>query len=960
MMAARCADGSGNALKRLRCWVWLVVAWLPAVAAPMAQGLDLEQRGDYLVGYQYRSGQTRRLPPGWTGGFDLASGISYRPIGNYKGKAASLLHCPWRGGTGVAFQEFTVQLPHSGPIRLKGATAMQAGAADRSDGATFRVFVNGQRLLSRHQTAVDWDEFDFDLSANAGQSVLIRFETDPGPADKADFDFSLWGDRRIEVAGTSAMAKAPAAMGGELDYSSLQSQAPAAVVPWVGRPAAGRWERAGAAREFRYRDDAGLFNVAVGASAKAEAAFPAVTVSQANPVGAAQALVIPQPVALRWDRAVRLVSAAQRTEGDRVVARHVYADGDGHSATVRSVLRVVNQSLVFEVVCDKPWLAEVGTSGWQPEQERMLVPAPYYSGQIALLPRLGWFAHQFFDWQGSAASSLADGIANYPALTSGRRNTASERIVYAFAARLEEVLPHVPNPRSPFRADVAGRVFLDAWGGSFDSIDKRLSGLAPYGLSNCVLMIHDWQRSGYDNALPAHVPAAASHGGEQAFGRLVASGKRAGCLVAAHENYADLYPNYEGFTQADSSLGSDGQPLKAWFNTGTQVQSLAMRPNAMVKHAAEQATEIARRYGTNATFLDVHSSMPPWFHVDFRASEAGAGTFRQVMNQTALLWRSERAWHGGPVFGEGADHWYWSGQLDGVEAQPGAGWELGEGDAVPLAVGFSLLKLHPLQIDHGMGYYHRWSSRVKGAERPTDGLLDRYRMQEVAFAHAAYLGASTWHSGWDLWLEQNLVPPVVKRAAQSAVSSIHYWVDGRWVSMSAAAQAGVWSAVKVEYGNGLVVFANASSSMLTVEGLAIPPNGWHAQGAGLLAWSASQQGQRNDYAADEAGVFANVLSLSPEGLNRRAKAGEAWPPVTFPTLATNGSVQIRRVGATWQLRTVPGAADMSIRLNADTFGQPEGLQCDRSQGLELPTPAAAQAAWRLSLAGGTTCQWHVR
>ena len=74
--------------------------------------------------------------------------------------------------------------------------------------------------------------------------------------------------------------------------------------------------------------------------------------------------------------------------------------------------------------------------------------------------------------------------------------------------------------------------------------------LADYGITNCVALIHDWQRSGYDNALPMHYPANASYGGDRGMSNLVATGTRLGIRCALHENYVDYYPNYDFYVEA--------------------------------------------------------------------------------------------------------------------------------------------------------------------------------------------------------------------------------------------------------------------------------------------------------------------------------------------------------------------------------------------------------------------------
>jgi hypothetical protein len=113
---------------------------------------------------------------------------------------------------------------------------------------------------------------------------------------------------------------------------------------------------------------------------------------------------------------------------------------------------------------------------------------------------------------------------------------------------------------------------------------------------------------------------------------------------------------------------------KAWYNHGTKIQSFAVKPTAILRLASEQSPEIHRRYDTNANYLDVHSCVPPWFHADCDAREPGASSLQPVWDAHRKLWEYEHRAHGGPVFGEGNRHWWWSGYLDGVEAQFGTGW----------------------------------------------------------------------------------------------------------------------------------------------------------------------------------------------------------------------------------------------------------------------------------------------
>ena len=241
---------------------------------------------------------------------------------------------------------------------------------------------------------------------------------------------------------------------------------------------------------------------------------------------------------------------------------------------------------------------------------------PYYPGAVYYLPQEGLFVNALLDWTASAATSHSGTKASYDALTDGTRVPLRERAIFTAAWHLAEVLPNPPNPPSPWRDFLANKIVLDIWGGTFANIAANLTNLAGYGITNCVALIHDWQRSGYDNALPMHYPANARYGGDAGMSNLVATGTRLGIRCALHENYVDYYPNYDFYNTNDIALDSAGHLQLAWYNPGTHIQSFAVKPNAILRLAATQSPEIHRRYDTQADYLDVHSAVPPWFHVD--------------------------------------------------------------------------------------------------------------------------------------------------------------------------------------------------------------------------------------------------------------------------------------------------------------------------------------------------------
>jgi hypothetical protein len=91
-----------------------------------------------------------------------------------------------------------------------------------------------------------------------------------------------------------------------------------------------------------------------------------------------------------------------------------------------------------------------------------------------------------------------------------------------------------------------------------------------------------------------------------------------------------------------------------------------------------------------------------------------------------------------------------------VEAQYGSGWSGNGGFTAPLTVDFDLFNIYPLQFNDGAGYYSRWwpsdDYQSNWAGPVPMVVLDRYRMQEVAYGHAGFLDASGSRTAPANWL----------------------------------------------------------------------------------------------------------------------------------------------------------------------------------------------------------------
>ena len=837
--------------------------WARPVIVPDQPAMQLDDLGLYEAGYALRGGPEMRLPVGWTSGLDSPTGAACQSAGVQNGREAWLLHVPWRGRTGVTFQEFTLRLPRAPKIILRGATALRADAVGKSDGVTFRVFVDGAKRLDVNRADDAWQPFAVDLTADAGRTVTLRFETDPGPQDNASFDFALWGGREVVLTGFVPVLD-PHPTPPPLDLRRLTSRQNGEVAPPSGFAGTSSVRVAASEAVLRYAGADGVLEYhwkPVGG-----ALLGAVTLRATMTGDAPVTLPLAGQAGLDWTGEAVPIGAhlMPAPGGGGAVLTRTYAVA-GQTATVTITGRMRGKSLVFSVACDRPLISGLRGGDWGPTMRRRQVLLPYYSSPVWFLTRENLFAGSFLDWTASGASSQDGTRAAYDARTDGTRNLLRERLVYTAAWHLAETLPNIPNPPSPFRADLSGRIMLDIWGGSFPSIQAHLHALAASGLGPAAAILHDWQRDGYDNGLPAHVPANPKLGGDPAMVILVKEAQTDGIEVALHENYVDYYPNFEGFKDADIARAPNGGRVRAWYNPGTKTQSFAVKPSRILPLAQTQGPEIVRCYGSAACYLDVNSAVPPWFHVDADSGQPGAGEFKTVRDAHRALWTYERGLHHGPVFGEGNNHWYWSGDLDGVEAQFGQGWHDGAGTSAPLLVDFDLLKIHPLEFNHGMGYYERWWAHGPDARRGLLSLLDQYRMQEAAYGHQGFLGGEAWHDPALVWLETHLMRPLTVRTALAGPVAIDYFNGRRWLDTTAAAKSDApdaWSRVRIRYGSGLTVWANGGASPLRVGGGTLPPNGWLASGAGLTAGTTLRSGVVSDMAETGDSVFVNARPAS--------------------------------------------------------------------------------------------------
>ncbi len=485
-------------------------------------------------------------------------------------------------------------------------------------------------------------------------------------------------------------------------------------------------------------------------------------------------------------------------------------------------LSIHGRTLRLEVVSTGEHISTFSLDRSENTAGARILAVPYLSTFDLLFYR-GFFVSAYFDWTQSDASRYEkvsqpfsetsfhfSQMAFYEPHTEGRRQTLHEVIYFTVSDRLADVLPTIPHLSSPYREVLSGRTVVDLWSEApFAESQALLEALRQRSVTDLLVIRHTWQRCGFDDCYPNVLPARGEWGGDTALRDLAQTAREAGYLFALHENYADFYPNAGVGSPEDLALDPQGNPRLAWYNETTGVQAHLLSPFRALHYANQYAPEIHRRYGTSATFLDVHTAVPPWEKTDYNARSKGSARFLPVLQAYSDLLSYLRTAHAGPILGEGGAHFLYAGLVDGVAAE----YEQ-SGSTLPL-VDFALLRLHPLMVNHGVGYfpyYFAQDGNPKWSGYTRDDHY-RYMANEIAFCHAGYVDTPELMESPEAWLEwvereARLVAPIHRRCATAQATRVLYRVSGELVGVEQAVAAQQAEQVFVEYDNGLQVYVN--------------------------------------------------------------------------------------------------------------------------------------------------------
>ena len=561
--------------------------------------------------------EPKTKPVGWQGSDEESRGNMAIRSQDLEGVARSCIaiHPPWsQGHVGTQWIEYPLTLPKSTPIRLQFANGMTPTGS--GDGVTFRVRVAGidapegtpgEVVFERHSNAKSWTDGEADLGAYAGKTIRLQLESHPGPKNNTSFDQSYWAEPLL-IAG-----KVPE---------------PAGFPPKSGEGSQGLGTITAADTTYQVRlwpGHRGLLDAVVGFTNGKERVFFQgfqVEVLGGRIDDTRSPILLEEAVKEEHERGVCVRHKFRSRLGTFDVVGHVWVDGGG----LKAAFRLENgpklqpwQACYLEDVAVGPWSRGIARVYGGPGNV-ICEPESYtlrYDGHRLSTSFVG------VDFEGGPSMVQASDLPprefkvvadeNHCALHSANDCT----LTVIPADNVWEAVKHWRSTNGLQAAGgvkkAAGRFVFDLWGGRYGESAEGLRQAFRYGLTDAMVVWHNWQRWGYDYRLPNICPPNPQWGTLEEMQDLVAACKKAGVLFAPHDNYIDFYPDADGFSYEKTiAFHQGGTPVKAWINKGRDARSYRYRADAIDPFLKSNVAWIRENLGATGFFIDVWSSAPPY------------------------------------------------------------------------------------------------------------------------------------------------------------------------------------------------------------------------------------------------------------------------------------------------------------------------------------------------------------
>ena len=414
-------------------------------------------------------------------------------------------------------------------------------------------------------------------------------------------------------------------------------------------------------------------------------------------------------------------------------------------------------------------------------------PAVFYSNDL--------FHFTMFDWYYSNASAFFGGLkkiengqarfnggVRYIPLINGQRNLLREKLFINISPDVQEVFPTIDNPKSPMRDAQADRLWVINGGTDLDVLGEFVTDLRSKGVEKVSIRYHEgfWRKGGESYTFKTNPNPLL---GDQKIKDYVSWVKSNDWRVGLYSNYTDYAPVNSNWNEDWVKHGPNGEWEVSWSRCYSPKPQIAWEQQAIF------APQIQQKFGTNHSYCDVHTAISPMARVDYDYRVPGAGTFRHVINCYGLLLMNESKTYQGPVYSEGGNHWWYAGLLDGNYAN-------GKIDKLPVFPDFSLMQIHPKEMDAGH-----------------TGKDNAYFAYTLAYGNIGLLS-----EGIDAVKKYAFIQPLQEKYVMIPVRNIEYFDDNNPFSSSDAIKRDLVKAPKlhVTYESGFEVYTNFSDDNWTV------------------------------------------------------------------------------------------------------------------------------------------------
>ncbi|NLN92092.1 MAG: hypothetical protein GX130_02130 [Candidatus Hydrogenedens sp.] len=764
-------------------------------------------------------------------------------------------HPPWHGGArGSVIREYFVSLPEEEEIWFSTAVAIaphKEGLEPPSDGVTFRLRVLpeeapeealGEILFESHTDDKSWQYHRCSLDAYAGQTILLQLETHPGPAWDTTCDRALWGAPQIHVGKEKNVVDPPKHEKQEIGQLSIDG-----INYDVSFVLGHRGLLDGT---VFFEGDEGLLS------------FQGFSVHVFG-----EELQKAQGV-------TELVFVETEPTQKGFLIRHAFESPSGNYDLVAD-LSVIDDKALCVVLrlenapASQPWLIpcleSVQTGPWSARADRIYAGM----GNVICDPQaftLAADAHQlatsFVGFDFPTGLSVVQALKAPPS----RFVVTPVDKIYSLQAGIAADFHFIPAPNvwsavkvwrdinglqaGPGVPQLAGRYGFDLWRGDIKRATEDLKQSFRYGLTNSVVLWHNWQRHGYDYRLPDITPPNTRWGTFQEFLELVAICHDHDVLFAPHDNYIDFYPDADQFSYDHIAFHKNREPFWAWLNKGRGSQAFRWRPMAMRPFLERNVQWIRENIAPSAFFIDVWASVMPCDSWTSDGQLEDRMLCREIWGDS-FNWIRDTLGGNAPMISE-SGHDQLIGSVDGAQANhlrvdvsppshpdQGFTWPIACEDAERIP--WSDMACHDRFIYHGAGYDPRYKA---GEPSELAGIFsDDYMATEMLTGHPAM---TTQPFSRDTVRKYWLSNDFMTRIARVALA------DHAFINDNIHTQ-------QVGYENGAQVWVNRQQDKdWSVFGRILPPMGFYSEAGDSACAIERREGVLVEWSRSPEALYVNA------------------------------------------------------------------------------------------------------